>query len=560
MLKHLSIKNVVLIESLEIDFSDGLVVLSGETGAGKSILLDALGFLLGNRGDTSLIRNGADKLSVTGMFYIKQNNRIFEIAKEFDIEIGNEIIIKRSLSADGKGKILFNDQLITLKLLKELSQYLVEIHGQHENQGLLNPATHCSLLDEFAKSSLEAGETKQAFDDYVKVLKSLHDQEEKLAQARQDEENIKHWVQELEKTAPKKGEEENLRNRRTELMNAEKIIEKLNTAYAALNGSASVSEQISKARNAISRLNEIVNNKYSEIEQSLEDLLYGLNDVVNKIEAGSTDISLNQNEIDDIETRLYTLRSLAKKHQTEVEYLPEKLQELSNSLANLQKGEDCLTELKLKAEKLREDFINKAEKLSNKRKLAAKELDKSIMKELPPLKMEKAVFQTTISKKAEENWSDRGWDTVCFEVSTNPNTPLGALNKIASGGELSRFMLALKVNMAQQIDQETLIFDEIDAGIGGATAAAVGERLARLAQNVQVVVVTHSPQVAAYSNEHFKVEKTTENNITTTSLTKLTAKQKEEEIARMLAGEHITNEARAAARALLDNSATSTLF
>lgn len=557
MLKSLSIKNVVLIDSLDIDFSNGLIVLSGETGAGKSILLDSLGLILGNRTESSLIRSGTDKLSVTGVFEVSPENKIYELAKEFDLEIEGDIIIKRTITADGKNKILFNDQIITLKLLKELSQYLIEIHGQHDSQGLLNPATHCEILDNYACCVSEQEKTKKSYDAYKTALSELRGKQQMLLKAKEEEENLKHWVQELRKTAPQKGEEEKLRLRRSELMNAEKIIEKLNAAYSYLNGGNSVLDAVSRAQNAIAKANEIVGNKYADIEQNLETALYSLNEAVEGIEANSADISFNQNEIDDIETRLFILRNLAKKHQTEIDLLPEKLEELSAMLQNLQNGEESLREQEQIVKNLKEQYIKDAESLSVLRQKAAKKLDKNIMKELPPLKMEKAVFQTAITPKPEENWSEKGWDNVCFEVSTNPNTPLGALNKIASGGELSRFMLALKVNLAQNSSQETLIFDEIDAGIGGATAEAVGERLSRLAKNVQVLVVTHSPQVASFSDEHFKVEKNTKENITTTKLNKLTPEGKIEEIARMLAGEKITKEARAAAVALLSKETPS---
>ncbi len=552
MLKSLSVRNVVLIDSLDADFTTGLIVLSGETGAGKSILLDSLGLLLGSRAETSLIRTGKDKLSVTGVFEVSPSNNIYNLAKEYDLEIDGDIIIKRTITADGKNKILFNDQAITLKLLKELSQNLIEIHGQYDNQGLLNPQTHCGILDAYGCYNKELTATKIAFISYKNTLKELKEKETKIQKAAEDEENIRHWVKELEKANVQKGEEAQLRIRRSELMNAEKIIDKLNSAYNSLNSGNSVIESVSKARNSISRANEIVNNKYVEIEQNLENALYSLNDAVEQIEACSSDISLNQNEIDNIETRLFLLKDLAKKHQTEIELLPEKLQELSAMLKSLEAGAEDLAELKKKTASLKEDYQVAAKKLSQVRKSTAKKLDKNIMRELPPLKMEKAVFQTSIITKEEDSWSDNGWDSVCFEVSTNPNTPMGPLNKIASGGELSRFMLALKVNLAEQSQEETLVFDEIDAGIGGATAEAVGERLSRLAKKEQIFVVTHSPQVAAFSNEHFKVEKKTANNITTTILTKLSPEGKLEEIARMLAGEKITKEARAAALVLLN--------
>jgi len=560
MLKSLSIKNVVLIDSLQVDFSTGLVVLSGETGAGKSILLDSLGLLLGNRSEPSLIRNGTDKLSVTGVFEVSPENKIHELAKEYDLETEGDIIIKRVITADGKNKIWFNDQIITLKLLKDLSRNLIEIHGQHDNQGLLNPATHCDILDAYGCLQPEIDATKKAWYAYKEAADSLKKKEADLLKAKEDEENLKHWVQELNKISPQKGEEETLRNRRSELMNAEKIIEKLNMAYACLNNPASVLDQISKATNAIARVNDIVNNKYADIEQNLETALLNLNEASEAIEAGSADISLNQNELEDIETRLFTLKDLAKKHQTEVNMLPEKKEELSEMLKSLQNGEDDLAKQQEEVAVLRQNYIKTANSLSAKRKKAAQKLDKSITKELSPLKMEKAVFKTCITTKDEMQWSAQGFDGVCFEVSTNPGTPAGPLNRIASGGELSRFMLALKVNLAQSSSQETLIFDEIDTGIGGATAEAVGERLARLAENVQVFVVTHSPQVAAFSTEHFKVEKNTKDNITTTKLTKLSLDGKTEEIARMLAGEKITNEARAAALVLLKKSPEPTLF
>ena len=560
MLKSLSIKNVVLIESLEIEFSKGLTVLSGETGAGKSILLDSLGLLLGNRGETSLIRTGADRLSVSGVFEINKSNKIHSIAQEYDLEIEDDVIVKRTITSDGKGKILFNDQPITLKLLKEISQYLIEIHGQHDNQGLLNQEQHRPILDNYGKLEQQVKEVSSAYKLYKSTQKELRKKEETLLFAKKEEENLTHWVKEIEKASPQKGEEENLRIRRNELMNAEKIIDKLNTAHSSLNGAISVTEQITKARNAISRANEIVNNKYSSIEESLENIIYSLNDAITEIETSSEDISLNQSEIDNIETRLYHLRDLAKKHQTEIDLLPEKLDELKSLLNNIQYGETEINELKEKLNIQKKEYTTQAEKLSQLRQKAAETLDKCIAKELPQLKMEKAKFKTIISPKDENNWSETGWDDVCFKVSTNPNTPFGALNKIASGGELSRFMLALKVNLAQNSSEETIIFDEVDTGIGGATAEAVGERLSRLSQNEQVMVVTHSPQVASFGNEHFKVEKLTKDDITTTHLTKLNKDGKIEEIARMLAGETITKEARAAAVVLLEKDTTPTLF
>ena len=560
MLKFLSIRDVVLIDKLDIDFSKGLTVLSGETGAGKSILLDSLGLILGNRSETSLIRTGADKLVVTAIFDIDASNKIYDIAKEYDLDIDGDIIIKRTITQDGKNKILFNDQVITLKLLKEISSNLIEIHGQHDNQGLLNPSYHETILDTYGEYSAELDAVKAAFDKYKKSLKQLKDKEDLIKKSKEDEENIKHWVVELEKVSPQENEEDFLREKRQELMSAEKIIEKLSFAYNNLNGSISVSEQLSKSLISISKANELVNGKYSKLEQDLENTLYQLNDIVDEIENISTSISLNQKDIDNIETRLFTLKDIARKHQTTINDLPNKKTELENILANLQNDEEILDNLYKEVDNNLKEYTKQSLILSDLRKQKASILDENINKELPPLKMEKAVFKTSIIRKEKNNWSETGCDDVCFEVSTNPNTPLGALNKIASGGELSRLMLALKVNLAQKSSQETLIFDEIDTGIGGATAQAVGERLSRLSKKMQVLVVTHSPQVASFSSEHFKVEKNTTNDITTTNLVKLDKKGKLEEIARMLSGDVITKEARAAAQVLLEKDLEPTLF
>ena len=414
MLKSLSIRNVVLIDALDIDFSKGLTVLSGETGAGKSILLDSLGLLLGNRGETSLIRIGTDKLSVTGVFELEKTNKIYDIAKEYDLEIEEDIIIKRIITQEGKNKILFNDQPITLKLLKQISQHLIEIHGQHDNQGLLNQELHCQILDDYGNYQKELHQTKEAYHTYKTIEKELKQKQSILAKTKEDEENIKHWVKELEKASPEKGEETELKNKRNELMNAEKIIDKLNTAYSCLNGNISIIDQLTKARNAISRANEIVNGKYQDIEETLENSLYSLNDVLSQIENSSNDISLNTNEIDNIETRLFLLRDLAKKHQTDIDLLPEKLEELKTDLNNIQYGEEEINLLRQEVQALKDVYKDKAQKLTEQRINTAKLLDKNITKELPPLKMEKARFETSITHKTEDYWSEYGCDDVCL--------------------------------------------------------------------------------------------------------------------------------------------------
>lgn len=552
MLKSLSVRNVVLIDSLNLEFSGGLSVFSGETGAGKSILLDSLGLLLGNRADSGLIRSGADKLTVSGVFELAdKNNPFFCLCAENDIEVDDEIIIKRSLTIDGKSKILLNDQPITLRLLKELGAYLVEVHGQFDNQGLLNPATHLSVLDTFGGYNAELTALANSYQYYKNLQKQLKNAEQAFADASREEDNLRHWADELEKAKVKKSEEDELNRKRTELMHAEKILENLNTAYTSLQG-RDIASSIQKAQSALAKVNSLTENKFADIDEELNTALIQLDEAVARIEQASSEISLDSGEADSVEERLFALKALARKHQVNVDDLPDVLTGFKAKLAAIDKGGTDIADLHMAVEKARKEYMQKAAKITELRQKAARVLDAAVMAELPPLKMEKAKFVTEIKPLAESDWSERGSDAVCFTVATNPSSPQGPLSKIASGGELARFMLALKVNLAQKSSVETLVFDEVDSGIGGATAQAVGERLFRLAQKVQVLVVTHSPQVAAFSNEHFKVSKATENNVTLMRVEKLSGDEKKEEIARMLSGEKISDEARAAAEVLIN--------
>lgn len=552
MLQSLSIRNVVLIDKLDLDFQPGLSVLTGETGAGKSILLDSLGLVLGNRAETSLIRHGEDKLSVTAAFSLPAaDNPIMALFAEADVEVEDELIIKRTLSRDGKGKIFINDQPVSAKFLKEISKYLVEVHGQFDNQGLLNPANHRDVLDSYGAYSQLLGEVRNKYQAFRNARKARIEAEEAILHAKDEEETLRHWVAELEKINPVAGEEDELGKRRLELMNAEKIIENLNYAYAALTQGTDILSALRQAQSAIYKANDMVDGKYSDIIDALEQAMIEADEAVNQIENASGNVSVDTGELEEIEGRLFALRGLARKHQVEIDALPETLSEMKQKLSNIEFGEEGLIKLRKVEEQSKLGYIAVANELSSARKAAAQKLDKAVMQELPPLKMEKARFVTQVAKLEESGWSENGFDAVSFTVATNPNSPQGPINKIASGGELARFMLALKVNLAQSSSVETMIFDEVDAGVGGATAQAVGERLSRLAQGVQVLVVTHSPQVAAKGRNHFKVEKATVANVTTTSVRELCSDEKCEEIARMLAGEVISNEARAAAKVLL---------
>lgn len=551
MLKSLSIRNVVLIDKLDLDFQNGFSVLSGETGAGKSILLDSVGLLLGKRAEVGMIRGGCDKLSVCGSFEISdKKGELAALCAEYDLDFDHEIIIKRTLNQDGKGKIFFNDQPITQKLLKEIGSYLVEIHGQFDNQGLLNPATHLSVLDSYGAYPEKITALKTAFAVYKKAKDNRVNAEAKIAQAKADEDNLRHWVDEFQKMQPQENEQEELEEKRRQMMNAEKILENLDAAYKALN-QGGVQSALRQAQAAISRVNVLLNGKFDNIYSLLDTALVNADEAGEEIEAASNEVSLNQNELDAVEERLFALKALARKHNTTIEELPLVWQQMEESLRNLERGEDNIENLRKLEENAHKEYVKKATEVSQARLAAALRLDGKIQAELPDLKMEKARFMTQIFTKPENQWNENGRDDVCFMVSTNPNTPYGSISKIASGGELARFMLALKVNLAQTSQVETMIFDEVDTGIGGATAQAVGEKLAKLGEQVQVLVVTHSPQVAAQSKYHYKVEKTTVDNVTTTSLRELSAAEKTEEVARMLSGEHITDEARAAAKVLI---------
>ena len=552
MLNSLSIRNVVLIDKLDLDFRSGLSVLTGETGAGKSILLDSLGLILGNRAEASLIRRGEDKLSVTAVFsFDKKSHPVYALLNEYEIDAEDEIIIKRTLDTEGRGKIFINDQTVSQKLLKEIGKALAEVHGQFDNQGLLNPANHQEVLDSYGDYQSILLGTKEKFIAYKAAAKKRAEAEANISRAKSDEEALRHWIDELEKMHIKENEEEHLSQKRLELMNAEKIIESLSYAYSALSQNQDITSALRSAQSGIERANTLTSGKYDEIINLLEQALINSSEAISQIEDASSDIGVNQNELENIETRLFALKDLARKHNVSVKELPQTLEFFKQKLSTIELGEEGISNLKKIEEDAKLEYTKSAEELSKRRKLASSELDSKVMTELSPLKMDKAKFVTMIDKLDDNSWTENGFDNVYFTVSTNPNSPQGPINKIASGGELARFMLALKVNLAKSSSVTTMIFDEVDSGIGGATAQAVGDRLARLGSQVQVLVVTHSPQVASRGNHHFKVEKNTKDNITTTKVEELKGEAKKEEIARMLAGETITDEARAAAQALI---------
>lgn len=552
MLQQLSIKNFILIDSLDIEFGKGLNVFTGETGAGKSILLDALGLALGNRAELQFIQQGKESLAVCAVFSdCMKNKELQKLCSEYELEVDDDVIIKRTLNREGKGKIFFNDQPVSLKLLKDLTSTLVEINGQFSNQSLLNQKKHIDYLDMYGNYFDELMQTKSAFDEYKAAKSKLKAAQQELEKAKEDEELLHHFADELQKLNPVEGEENELTQRRQELMNAEKITENFNYAYQALCSKNDICSALRQAQTFVDRNNRILDDRYQNLQEMLENALINANDVVAELESISQNLNFDADEQNRIEERLFALKAAARKHNVSVDELPDVLKNLQEKLKNIQYGEDALTELAMTLQKSKSNYMQEAKKLSQKRKDAAKTLSEKVMSELSPLKMEKSVFVVKTSELKEDFWNEKGIDEVEFCVSTNPNAPLAGLEKIASGGELSRLMLAIKVNISETNAISTIVFDEIDSGIGGATAEAVGDRLLKLSKNTQTIVVTHSPQVAAKSSQHFKVCKDIDEISAKTTVYKLNLHEKEEEIARMISGENISQEAKAAAKVLI---------
>ena len=552
MLVSLSIRNVVLIEKLDLSFDKGLCVFTGETGAGKSILLDGLSLALGARADTGLIRYGADMLSVSAEFSLPSHHGILDFLQDSGLDADTTLILRRTLSVDGKSKAFINDQPVSISMLKEVGSRLVEIHGQFASHSLLNPATHLSVLDAYVMLKADADMCRQKYHAWQDLKKKVNDAMEILRQAKEEEEYLTHAVKELRAIEPKHDEEEVLTERRAELMNAGKITEGLNNAYMTLSsgGSSTVEGMIRFASREIEKSNRLAQGKYEGLLQQLDNLSENLAIVVEKIESEADNFSDPTAELEMVEGRLFALKDLARKHRVSVDELPDILNDFEEKLSLLSKGQDELTDYQTACENARLDYLTAARELSQKRRQAGDKLNKAVKAELPPLKLSKAVFETVFEDLSESEATADGLDKITFSISTNEGIPVAPLHKVASGGELARFMLALKVNLTGTEDIETLIFDEVDSGIGGATASAVGQRLQRLSDEKQVLVITHSPQVAAFGLNHMKVSK--KDNVTT--IEPLTPDMKVEEIARMLSGAEITDSARMAATTLLEKS------
>ncbi|MBB4286660.1 DNA repair protein RecN [Roseospira goensis] len=562
MLVSLSIRDVVLIRHLDLTFGAGLGVLTGETGAGKSILLDSLGLALGARADSGLVRAGADRLSVTAAFEIPAGHPAHVLLAEQDLDTGEEtLVLRRTVSADGRSRARVNDQPASVGLLRRLGDTLVEVHGQFDSHGLLDPATHRGVLDAHGALTAPRADCRAAWEAWRAAARAHADARRDLAQAQAHEAELRAALEELEALNPKPGEDAGLAEMRARLMNGEKLAEGLNAALAALSQPADVDTALRAAQRALERLSDLAGATVAPIVEGLERAAIELAEVRNALDHAAADIDLDPRHLDQVEERLFALRGLARKHGVEPDALPALMEATRDRLAAVEGGGADVARLARAEQAARESYITAARALSDGRRAAAARLDRAVAAELPPLKLDKARFETRVDPLTERDWGPEGLDRVAFEVATNPGAAPGPIHKIASGGELARFMLALKVVLARASTVPTLVFDEVDTGIGGATAAAVGERLARLARDVQVLVVTHSPQVAATGHHHWRVEKSGSGGDgeagTETRVSVLSPEDRREEIARMLSGATITAEARAAATTLLQGGAAS---
>ena len=555
MLARLAIRDIVLIDQLDLEFAAGLSILTGETGAGKSILLDALSLALGARGDGALVRHGQMQGQVTAVFDLAGDHPALALARERNIETDGELILRRVQMADGRTRAFVNDQPVSAQMIRAISSGLVEIHGQHDERALLDASTHRALVDAYGALEASVQSTRAAFDALKALEAELAAETARLAAARAEADFAAHAHQELSKLAAKPGEEEALAERRTQMMQAEKVSADIREAHESLSGEASATPLLAAAARRLERRLSQAPALIEPCVKALDEALQALDGAVGAIEAALRAADFDPQELERTEERLFALRGMARKYSAPVSGLAALAEKYAADLAALDAGQARVAALSEAARTARRDYELAATALSKARQSSARELEKAVNGELPPLKLERARFIVEIASDPGLVAAD-GIDRIEFCVQTNPGSRAGPLMKVASGGELARFMLALKVALADRGSAPTLVFDEIDTGVGGAVADAIGQRLARLALQAQVLAVTHAPQVAARSTRHFRIAKSDvgRGERVATRVLALDASGRREEIARMLAGATITEEARAAATRLIENA------
>ncbi|MDH3666290.1 MAG: DNA repair protein RecN [Paracoccaceae bacterium] len=552
MLLSLEIRNIVLIEALTLDFQPGLNVLTGETGAGKSILLDALGFALGRQGGRDLVGAAGDQATVTAVFAVEPDHPAAGIMADLGLDAGEgELVLRRIAAKDGPARGFVNDQRTSAEALRQIGGTLVEVHGQHDDRGLLNPRGHRALLDALGGHERKLAETRANWEAAQAAAKRLTEAEDTLTRAAGDADFLRHSVAELEKLAPEPGEDDALDAERRLIKAAARIRDEIGQAAQALSPEAAegmLGDALSRLGHAADKADGLLDAPVEAIDRAL----VALGEAQRGVEDALDRLSFDPGRLDEVEERLFAIRGLARKHNVAPDDLPKLAEDFADRMQEIDLGDARIADLKTEAGAAREAYSKAAGALTKAREAAVAKLDKRVTKELAPLKMENAAFETRIAPGRE---GPEGVDDVAFTASINPGTPAGPIDRIASGGELSRFLLALKVCLAARAPGLTMIFDEIDRGIGGATADAVGRRLAGLAGTAQVLVVTHSPQVAARGAHHWRIAKTSDGRLTRTDVDALDPDLRVDEIARMLAGETVTPEARSAARALMEGAA-----
>ncbi|MEO3472642.1 DNA repair protein RecN [Roseomonas sp. CAU 1739] len=554
MLSSLAIRDVVLIERLDLAFGPGLTTLTGETGAGKSILLDSLGLALGQRAESGMVRAGQPQASVAAAFHPPTGHPAFDLLREQGIEPEDDLVLRRVVQADGRSRAFVNDQPVGVALLRRLGALLVEVQGQHDQVGLADPASHGGLLDAFGALEPRRGAAAEAWSAWRTATKRLAEARAAIAAAQREEEWLRHAVAELKDLAAEEGEEDRLATERQRLQQGERRAEAIATAIGELTPrdrrAASPARALREAARALERLpppNEDAQPALVALAAAQDALAEAESALSRLLQEGGPD----PRRLEVVEERLFALRAAARKHSVPVVELPALAADLRARLEALDAGSGRVAALERDEAAARRAYLAAGAALTEARREAATRLEKAVAKELPPLKLDRARLAIDIAAREESAWGADGQDRVAFLVSTNPGQTPGQLAKIASGGELSRLMLALKVVLARGSPVPTLVFDEVDSGIGGATAAAVGERLARVAERLQVLVVTHSPQVAARGAAHLRVAKQVKGGRAETRVETLPESERREELARMLAGERVTDAARAAAESLL---------
>ncbi len=557
MLRRLAIRDVVLIDRLDLDFDAGLSVLTGETGAGKSILLDALGLAIGARADAGLVRNGADGASVTAAFDLPAGHPALARAAAQGIGAADgELLLRRVVGSDGRSRAFVNDEPASVGLLRELGGMLVEIHGQFDTHGLLDPATHRAALDAYAALGPAVGTLATLHAAWRAALAAEAEAEAAFARANEEEAFLTHALQELDALSPQAGEAEELATKRALLGQGQKLGEAITTALADLNAGKGVEGALRAAGRTLERVAPLARGALDRAVTALDNAASSAADALAEVETLGQSLDLDPQALERTEERLFALRALARKHHVEPDALASLRDTLQARLDALGDASGTRKRLAAATASARKAYSDAAAKIADARAEAARKLDRAVAREFAPLKLEKARFRTSLTPRDEDSWGPEGTERVAFEIATIPGVEPGPLHKIASGGELARFMLALRVVLARTRATATLVFDEVDSGVGGATADAVGERLARLARDVQVLVVTHSPQVAARGRSHWRVAKRRAAGGLATAVEPLAAAERREEIARMLSGSAITDAARAAAASLLAGAAS----